>query len=68
MHKRNKHLHGYDLKKLKAAYKGLSSHIIQLNEKDTIDFSNPKSVLELNKALLIADYKLKYWNIMPNSL
>src|SRR5690606_9189766 len=29
---------------------------------------NPKSVLELNKALLIADYKLKYWQPTPNSL
>lgn len=68
MHKRNKHIHGYDLKKLKAAYKGLSHHIIQLNEKETIDFSNPKSVFELNKALLIADYKLKFWQPTANSL
>lgn len=68
MHKRNKHLHGYDLQKLKSAYKGISNHIIKNNDKDTIDFSNPKSVLELNKALLIADYKLKYWQPTPNSL
>src|SRR5690606_25573774 len=68
MHNRNKHLHGYDLQKLKSAYKGLSTHIIKNNDKDTIDFSNPKSVLELNKALLIADYKLKYWQPTPNSL
>ena len=68
MHTRNKHLHGYDLQKLKSAYKGLSTHIIKNNDKDTIDFSNPKSVLELNKALLIADYKLKYWQPTPNSL
>lgn len=68
MHNRNKHINGYDLQKLKTANKNLSKHIIQNNNRSTIDFANPSSVLELNKALLLSDYKLKYWQILPNSL
>jgi 23S rRNA (adenine1618-N6)-methyltransferase len=36
--------------------------------KETIDFSDPKAVLELNRGLLYADYRLKYWEITRNSL
>ena len=68
MHNRNKHIQGYDIAKLKKASPALKQHIISANNRETIDFSNPKSVLELNKALLIADYKLKYWQPTPNSL
>ena len=56
------------MQKLKTANKNLSKHIIQNNNRSTIDFANPSSVLELNKALLLSDYKLKYWQILPNSL
>ena len=68
MHSRNKHIHGYDINKLKAATPALKHHIIRKNDKDTIDFTDPKSVLELNRALLMSGYNIKYWQIVPNSL
>lgn len=68
MHPRNKHLRGYNMQKLKAANPELQTYIIRTESRETIDFSDPKAVFELNKALLFADYKLKYWQLTPNSL
>lgn len=68
MHQRNKHINGYDINKLKNVNKSFKKHIITTNNRETIDFGNPQSVLELNKSLLLADYKLKSWQIAANSL
>ncbi|MFZ4863025.1 23S rRNA (adenine(1618)-N(6))-methyltransferase RlmF [Sphingobacterium sp. Mn56C] len=69
LHGRNKHLQGYDLKRLEKANPNLKAFTF-VNDfgKETIDFADPKAVFELNKGLLKADYKLKFWEIAPNSL
>ncbi|TJZ54873.1 23S rRNA (adenine(1618)-N(6))-methyltransferase RlmF [Sphingobacterium olei] len=69
LHARNKHQSGYDLKKLSSRYAGLKQHIF-INDfgKETIEFSDPKAVFELNKSILLTDYKLKHWEIAKNSL
>lgn len=66
LHPRNKHRTSYDFKKLIAACPDLTP-FVQLNkyENESIDFHNPEAVKLLNKALLIAYYDLKYWDI-PN--
>lgn len=68
-HIRNKHKGEYNLERLQKINKNLQK-FIYTNEwnKETIDFSNPKAVLELNKAILFDDYRLKYWEIAKNSL
>lgn len=69
LHPRNKHLQGYDMKRLQAVNPQLAP-FVHVNDfgKETIDFSDPKAVFELNKGLLYADYRLKYWEIAKNSL
>lgn len=68
MHIRNKHKDGYDLEKLPHANPNLKKYIGIIHDKKSIDFSDPKAVFELNKSLLLADYKLKSWEISTNSL
>lgn len=66
LHPRNQHRLGYDFDYLIEvlpelnAFVGINEHQIQ-----TLDFSSPEAVKALNKALLIAYYDLKYWDI-PN--
>jgi len=69
LHPRNKHQGGYDLQHLRSVLPNLESFVF-VNDygKETIDFSDPKAVFELNKALLLDTYKLKYWDIAKNSL
>jgi 23S rRNA (adenine1618-N6)-methyltransferase len=78
LHPRNLHRLGYDFKQLISSnpeldqYVVINEHIIGSNEselaKQTIDFSNPKAVKELNTALLIADYDIHNWDIPENYL
>lgn len=69
LHPRNKHKQGYDLAHLQSANPALKPFVnINAYDKETIDFSNPAAVLELNRALLYADYALKSWDIARNSL
>jgi len=69
LHLRNKHQDGYDLKHLQSRNPSLKP-LVFVNEygKETIDFSDPTAVFELNKALLLDSYKLKYWAIAKGSL
>lgn len=69
LHPRNKHINGYDMERLSKHSPSLIPFIFT-NDYGTpsIDFSNPKAVFELNKALLFTDYKIKHWQISPNSL
>lgn len=69
LHIRNKHRGEYDLPILQKTNPFLKVFVFT-NEwgKETIDFSNPKAVLELNKAILFSAYKLKHWEIAKNSL
>lgn len=65
MHPRNKHIGTYKFEDLILANKELSSFVCVKYGRKTIDFSNPKGVKALNKALLNHFYQIKYWNI-PN--
>ena len=69
LHKRNKHRGDYDLSKLSSVSPELSKYIIcNKYGVNSINFFDPQSVKELNKALLIADYGICYWELPPNSL
>ncbi|EDP60163.1 23S rRNA (adenine(1618)-N(6))-methyltransferase RlmF [Vibrio sp. AND4] len=67
LHARNAHRGRYDFKKLIAADPQLGPFVI-LNPKgeESINFSDPKAVKMLNKALLAAYYDIDFWNI-PDS-
>jgi 23S rRNA (adenine1618-N6)-methyltransferase len=82
LHPRNNHRLGYDFGLLIQKHPDLES-FVAINEhhidssptslrdeqaKQTIDFSNPKAVKALNKALLIADYDIPNWDIPENYL
>lgn len=59
MHPQNPYYKRYDLKKLAKHYPVLQKYIV-LNPsgEETIDFSSSSAVYELNKAMLLADFKL----------
>ncbi len=69
LHTRNKHHNGYDFRYLKKKNHNLQPFVF-VNDfgTETIDFANPKAVFELNKALLLAYYKVKHWEIAKDSL
>lgn len=64
MHPKNKHNTPYNFKELAVSNPSLSSfiHLGKHNEL-TIDFSDNKAVIALNKALLIKHYSVTDWNI-----
>lgn len=69
LHPRNIHQTGYDFPKLEEANPALKEYIITTTFGTTsIDFANPKAVIELNKALLLAHYNIQNWSILKNSL
>lgn len=63
MHPRNRHLGSYDFNLLVKVLPELASYVIKRFERDTIEFSDPMSVMTLNKALLKAYYNVNYWSI-----
>lgn len=66
-HPRNNYKNQYDFKKLIEFNTDLKNFVSTNDYKtQTIDFSIPEAVKALNKALLIADFGIKYWNI-PDS-
>jgi len=73
LHSRNPHRFRYDFDKL-ISYCPELKQFVRINEHDTdasektIDFSNPKAVKALNKALLAADYDIQDWDIPDNYL
>jgi 23S rRNA (adenine1618-N6)-methyltransferase len=64
LHPRNQHQGRYDIKALIKALPALESHVI-LNPvgEMTINFSDPDSVVMLNKALLAHHYGILFWDI-----
>ena len=64
MHAKNPYAERYDLKRLANAHFPLKKYIV-LNPSDqqTIDFTDSDAVYELNKAMLLADYKLDDYNL-----
>lgn len=64
MHPDNKNIGPYLFKQLRKANMELAPHILETNRGiQTIDFSNPKAVLELNRAILLNDYSLNWYDI-----
>lgn len=69
LHKRNKHNRGYDFDKLISAYPTLEKYVAPNKYGNlSINFFDPRAVKALNKALLISDYGIEYWELPPNSL
>ncbi|MGB3591724.1 MAG: 23S rRNA (adenine(1618)-N(6))-methyltransferase RlmF [Nonlabens sp.] len=69
MHQRNIHRYGYDFKKLATAHPPLEKLIVTSPAgTDSIDFSDPQSILEFNTALLKHHYKIKSWKLPEQSL
>ena len=64
MHAQNPYAERYDLKRLANAHSPLQEHIV-LNPsgQQTIDFTVSDAVYELNKAMLLADYKLDDYHL-----
>ncbi len=68
-HKNSKHNNGYNFPELVKANPLLKEFIIDNSHGNTsIDFSDPKGVKELNKALLLAHYKITSWNFPDKNL
>jgi len=69
LHPRNPHRFRYDFEKLILSFPELKQFVF-INEHaiETIDFANPDAVKSLNKAILISDYDIKYWDIPQNYL
>jgi len=64
LHPRNRHQGRYDLVRLVAANPELRAHLIRApTGTDSIDFSNPEAVREINRALLASDYGIQQWDI-----
>lgn len=64
LHPRNRHQGRYDLVRLVAANPALHAHLIRTPAgTESIDFSNPAAVRELNRALLASDYGIQHWDI-----
>lgn len=69
LHPRNLHRSRYDFKQLTAVCSELKTFVFTNEHNvESIDFSNPKAVKCLNKALLINHYDIKNWNIPSNYL
>lgn len=68
-HPRNRHQGHYDLTRLKAESSSFSPFVIKNKYgNESIDFADPKAVLELNRALLKNYYGVLSWEIPKNSL
>ena len=68
-HPKNKHRGSYDLIQLCQSNKQLQPFIFTNKYgAKTIDFSNPNAVKELNRALLISDYQVRFWDFPDENL
>jgi len=69
LHPKNKHKNGYDFKKLTESNSALKEFVFTNDYGNkSIDFSNPKAVKELNKALLFSEHNIKVWDFPDNNL
>ncbi len=69
LHSRNKHRARYDFKQLIETCPELAQFVkLNIYEDESIDFSNPKAVKMLNKALLLHYYDIDSWDIPENYL
>jgi len=64
MHPQNPYNERYDLKRLAKHYSTLQEYIVlNTSGEKTIDFSSSSAVYELNKAMLLADFKLNDYHL-----
>lgn len=64
LHTRNKHRKNYDFGSLIKASPSLKSFVNRNKHGNlSVDFFNPKAVVELNKALLALHYNVNHWNV-----
>ena len=69
LHPRNRNIAPYDLQKLATLVSGLSKNIISNKYGgETINFSNPQAVRQLNTAILKHYYRIDYWMFSPKNL
>ncbi|WP_445452631.1 23S rRNA (adenine(1618)-N(6))-methyltransferase RlmF [Flavobacterium sp. 25HG05S-40] len=69
LHPRNLHRFRYDFEALVKDCPELENFVfINEHQIQTIDFSNPKAVKALNKALLMVHYDIQHWDIPDNYL
>jgi len=69
MHPRNRYAHPHDFKALALVVPELTRHFIFTPAGHTsLNFTDPAAVRLLNKALLLKDYGLKFWDIPEGSL
>ena len=63
------HLYKYDFDELAIFHSPLSKYVnFSSQGVSTIDWKDPKALKELNKAILIYKFQIKYWDIPPNFL
>ena len=71
-HPRNAFAGSYDFDALVASNPRLSAHVIAaadaIGRRDTVNWGDPRAVLELNRALLASDYGVEDWSLPPRSL
>lgn len=69
LHPRNKHQSFYDFEQLVKQVPELASYLIKNPAGiDTIDFAIPEALVLLNKAILMKDYKVTYWELPSANL
>lgn len=69
LHPRNRHRNGYDFPALIKASPELARFVrVGPHGRATIDFADPLAVKALNRALLLACYRLRFWDIPPGYL
>ncbi len=69
MHQNNRHIAAYNLDELTQVYPDLLPFVYKgKSGRDTINFSDPKAVKLLNKALLQKHYAITYWDFPDASL
>ncbi|NJC25265.1 23S rRNA (adenine(1618)-N(6))-methyltransferase RlmF [Neolewinella antarctica] len=69
MHPKNRYHADHDFPALARVVPELTAHFITTPDgRISLDFPHPDAVLQLNRALLLRDYQLKFWNLPPGSL
>lgn len=69
LHPRNRHQGRYDMQRLVAANPALKALLVRTPAgEQSIDFSNPVAVRELNRALLASDYGIAHWDLPEGHL
>jgi len=69
MHPKNRYQGFYELDRLSKVVPELTQYMVKApHGGDTLDFTQPDAVRQLNKALLIADFGLQFWDIPQGNL